>query len=170
MELTFRDTWTVVHGMGLGALFLIGFAGGLAGFFSLRPDLVTELGVRERVKRLLSGTVTMAVVSWLTVVSGTYGIYVWYRDPAKTSPRSTLLADPATVEWHKFGMEWKEHVAWISPILATVVAYVVWYYGRRLVSEEKARRLATTMFIISFVTAAVAGVFGAFINKVAPTR
>jgi len=31
MSLTMREFWTLVHGMGLGALFLLSFAGGLAG-------------------------------------------------------------------------------------------------------------------------------------------
>lgn len=170
MELTVRDLWTVIHGLGLGTLFLISFTGGLAGLYSLRPELVTGPGIAERVRRLIYGTTTMAVVVWFTAISGTYTVYPWYRDPAPTSPRSTLLASPATAQWHSFGMEWKEHVAWIAPILATVVAYVVWYYGRRLVNEGMARRLATTMFITAFATAAVAGLFGAFINKVAPTK
>jgi len=30
MELTTREWWGIVHGMGLGALFLLAFAGGLA--------------------------------------------------------------------------------------------------------------------------------------------
>jgi hypothetical protein len=53
------------------------------------------------------------------VITGTRVVYPWYRDPAPDSPRSVLLADEATVDWHEFGMEWKEHVAWLSPILAT---------------------------------------------------
>src|SRR5581483_3459145 len=72
MELTLREFWTVVHGMGLGALFLLAFAGGLAGLWSLRSELVTAGGVRERLPRLEVGTWVMAIVAWLTVVSGTY--------------------------------------------------------------------------------------------------
>jgi hypothetical protein len=30
---------------------------------------------------------------------------------------------------HTFGMEWKEHIAWIALILATVAAGPVVYYG-----------------------------------------
>lgn len=170
MSVTLRDAWTIIHGMGLGALFLIAFAGGFAGLYSLRAHLVTAEGVTERIQRLNLGTWTMAVVAWLTVITGTYIPYVWYRAPIPSSPRSLLLADPATAQWHKFGMEWKEHIAWISPILATVVAYLVYYYGRRLVSEEKIRKIAMYMYTVAFVTAAIAGVFGALINKVQPTQ
>jgi hypothetical protein len=35
MSLTSRDLWTVVHGMGLGTLFLLAFAGGLPDLWSM---------------------------------------------------------------------------------------------------------------------------------------
>lgn len=95
-------------------------------------------------------------------------VYPWYRDKAPTSPRSTLLASPDTELWHKFAMEWKEHVAWLSPILATVVAFIVIYYGVALSRNERLRRTTMTLFIIAFAAAAVAGGFGALITKAAP--
>ena len=52
MQLTNRELWTLIHGMGLGALFLLAFAGGLAGFYSLRPEWLTTAGLRERIIRL----------------------------------------------------------------------------------------------------------------------
>lgn len=170
MSITFKDAWTVVHGLILGTLFLVAFAGGLAGLYSLRPELVTAAGLRERVQRLVVGTWTMAIVAWATVISGTYVVYVWYRAKAPTSPRSLLLANPETKLWHTFGMEWKEHIAWAAPILATAVAYIVYKYGPRLVSQDKVRKAAMSMFVLAFLAAGVAGLFGAFINKVAPTR
>jgi hypothetical protein len=65
-------------------------------------------------------------------------------------------------------MEWKEHIAWMSPILATVVAFVVVYYGATLIRHDRARRAVMTLFVLSFVFAVIAGAFGAFITKVAP--
>lgn len=176
MSLTLRDTWGVIHGMGLGAVFLLAFAGGLARLWSLRPDLVTAEGVKERLSRLRVGTWLMAVVAWLTVLSGTYVVYPWYRaKPPEGAdltlcPRSLLLSDPSTAGWHKFGMEWKEHVAWIAPILATAVAYIVTRYGPQLVNHSRLRRVLMWLFTTSFAAAAVAGLFGAFITKVAPVR
>lgn len=41
MYLSAREFWGVVHGMVLGALFLLAYGGGLAGLYSLRPDWVT---------------------------------------------------------------------------------------------------------------------------------
>lgn len=168
MELTPKELWTVIHGMVLGATFLLAFAGGLAGLYSLRPDLVTVTGIRERIPRLEIGTVVMAIVAWLTVITGTWIVYVWYRAPIPTSPRSLLLANPAKAEWHTFGMEWKEHVAWLAPIVATAVAFVVVYYGPRLAKEPGMRKVLIGLFTFAFVAAGIAGLFGAFINKMAP--
>ena len=136
MEISNRELWTVIHGMGFGALFLLAFAGGLAGLYSLRPEWVTVQGIKERLLRLNAGMWAMAAIAWSTVLTGTYIVYPWYRakPPEGTTdlsafPRSLLLASESTAEWHRFGMEWKEHVAWIAPIAATVVAYVVTVYG-----------------------------------------
>lgn len=168
MSLTDRELWTLVHGMLLGALFLLGFAGGLEGLYSLRPQLLKPEGIRDRARRLKIGVVAMAVAAWGTVLTGTWIVYPWYREDIPESPRSTLLADPATAEWHHFGMEWKEHVAWISPILATVVAFIVIYYGTSLIRHDRVRRTTILLFVLAFVFAAVAGLFGALITKAAP--
>ena len=168
MSLTDRETWTVLHGMIFGTMFLLAFAGGLAGLYSLRPELLTVGGLRERLPRLQIGTTLMAIAAWLTVVSGTWIVYPWYRDPAKTSPRSLILANHATAEWHTFGMEWKEHIAWIAPIVATAVAFVVIYYGPQLAKHPTMRKSLIALFILAFAAAGIAGLFGAFLNKVAP--
>lgn len=170
MQLGVRELWTVVHGLVLGTLFLLAFAGGFAGFYSLRPEWVTVVGVRERLRRLLAGSWIMAVVAWLTVITGTWIVYPWYRQPQPDSPRSFLLGDPSRAGWHTFGMEWKEHIAFIAPILATAVAFAVTYYREELAHREDVRRAALVLFTIAFLSAGVAGVFGAFINKVAPIR
>jgi hypothetical protein len=156
--------------MGFGALFLLAFAGGLAGLYSLRTGLVTPQGVVERMRRLKVGVVGMAVAAWGTVLTGTWVVYPWYRDSAKTSPKNILLADPATAEWHKFGMEWKEHIAWISPILATVAAFIVVYYGTNLIRHDRVRKTAIVLLTAAFGFAAVAGLMGALITKAAPVH
>jgi hypothetical protein len=144
MSLTNRELWTLIHGTGLGALFLLAFAGDLAGFYSLRPESLTAAGLRERIVRLDVGTAVMAVAAWLTVISGTWIVYPWYRARPpegmanlEAYPRSYLLADERLAEWHHFGMEWKEHIAWIAPYLATVVAFGAICYGRRLARSSR---------------------------------
>jgi hypothetical protein len=170
VSFTEREWWGLIHGMGLGTLFLLAFAGGLAGLYSLRPELITAAGVSERMRRLRIGVVAMAVVAWLTVITGTWIVYPWYREDVPDSARSQLLADESTKDWHEFGMEWKEHVAWISPILATVVAFIVVYHGTNLIRHDRVRRTAITLFVLAFLFAAIAGAFGAFITKVAPVK
>jgi len=168
MHFTYREWWTLIHGMVLGAVFLLAFAGGLAGLWSLKANLVTPEGVVERMRRLKVGVVAMAVAAWGTVITGTWIVYPWYREDVPESARSQLLADPDRMDWHKFGMEWKEHIAWISPMLATVVAFIVLYYGTNLIRHDRVRKTAITLFVLAFAFAAVAGALGAFITKVEP--
>ena len=170
MSVSSRELWTILHGLIFGSLFLLAFAGGLAGLYSFRPEWVTVAGIRERLQRLLAGTWLMAVVAWITVLSGTYVVYPWYRARTPDSPRSLLLANPATKLWHNFGMEWKEHVGWLAPILATAVAFTVAYYGPQLARESRMRRALVWLFAFAFGAAGIAGLFGAFLNKVAPIR
>jgi hypothetical protein len=159
----------LVHGIFLGGAFLVAFTGGLAGFYSLRPELLTERGVVERMRRLEWGTAGMAALMWLTVVAGTWIVYPWYREDVPESPRSTLLANPDTEDWHKFAMEWKEHVAWIAPMLATAAAFLVFYYrGSGLIKNPTARKIAMALFVTAFLVAVIAGVLGALITKKAP--
>lgn len=180
MEFTERELYTVLHGLVLGTLFLLAFAGGAAGLWSLKESLLTDEGVRERMPRIKLGTSVMAIVAWLTVFTGTWIAYPWYRarppegtdltDPTVLAdyPRYLLLAQEKTAEWHKFGMEWKEHVAWIAPLLATAVAFIVLYYGVELIRRNDMRRMLLVLFTLAFAAAGIAGLFGAFITKAAP--
>ena len=177
MDITVREAWTVIHGLLFGSIFLLAFAGGLAGLWSLRGELVTVAGVQERVRRLWVGVSGMALIAWVTVITGTFVVYPWYRakPPEGTQdlteyPRSLLLSDGSTDLWHRFGMEWKEHVAWEAPLLATVVAFIVIWYGRRLAHDDRVRYATMALFVLAFAAAAVAGVFGAFITKAAPVQ
>ena len=186
MEFTSRETWTLIHGLILGTLFLLSFAGGLAGLWSLRTEYVTPAGITERLRRLKLGTAGMAIVAWATVVTGTWVVYPWYRESLagedfsgcadtqvpgdECSPRDFLLSNSSgtTEDWHKLGMEWKEHIAWISPMLATLAAFLVFYYGPVLARNRTARLLTLVVFVGAFVTAGIAGLFGALITKTAP--
>ena len=177
MDLTNRETWAALHGMVFGALFLLSFAGGLAGLWSLRPEWVTVNGLQERMFRLKLGVTTLAVVAWVTVITGTWIVYPWYRAKPPQGvtdltayPKALLVATPGKEDWHNFGMEWKEHVAWIAPILATAVAFIVLYYSNQLIVDKKLRYLALGLFVLAFATAGVAGGLGAFITKAAPIK
>jgi hypothetical protein len=167
--------------MVFGAFYLLAFAGGLAGIYSLRPQLLTAEGISERIPRLRWGTIVMAVLVWLTVIVGTFVVYPAYRakpaegidttvqsEQLRQYPRYWLLANEETAPFHDFGMEWKEHVAWISPFLATAVAYAITRYGKQLTNNRPARNMIIALFILSFAVAGIAGALGALITKAAP--
>jgi uncharacterized BrkB/YihY/UPF0761 family membrane protein len=165
MEVSTREFWALIHGFVLGGLFLVAFTGGLAELWTERAAWETTSGLREKARRLSIGMTTMAIVAWLTVTTGTWIVYPWYREEDPTSAKSQLLADPDTADWHEFAMEWKEHIAWIAPMLATVAAFIVLYYRSDLVRNTVARRLAIGLFIAAFAIAAIAGALGALITK-----
>ena len=52
MSITIREFWAVFHGMIVGAIYLLAFAGGFAGLWSLKRWALTDSGLRERMKRL----------------------------------------------------------------------------------------------------------------------
>src|SRR6266545_3464333 len=68
MELTGREWWGLIHGMVLGSLFLLAFAGGLAELHALRPVTETGAGLRRSARRLGLGVTTMAVAAWATAL------------------------------------------------------------------------------------------------------
>jgi hypothetical protein len=182
MNLSDREFWGLVHGMVLGAAYLLAFGGALAGLWSLRTRLVTPEGVGERMPRLKTGFTVMALAAWLTVITGTWIVYPWYREgtdatckvasvdelPTGCGPKYELLANADTADWHNFAMEWKEHVAWIVPMFATAVAFGVFYLGRDLLRRNDVRVQFMWFAFAAFVLAAIAGLLGALITKNAP--
>ena len=188
-ELSNREFWTVVHGLVLGTIFLLLFGGGLAGLWSLRAGLLTTEGVQERMRRLTVGMWAMAATAWATVITGTWIVYPWYRAElsvvgdedfagcadailpnATCSPRDFLKSDVTgdTASWHNFGMEWKEHIAWAAPFLVTAVAFIVAYYGPRIIKRPWLRTVTIVMLVGGFGAAVIGGIYGAFLNKIAP--
>ena len=179
MTLTTREYWTSLHGMILGAGFLLAFTGSAVSLWMLRPESTTPAGRVSGTRILLAGTWLMALLAWATVIIGSFVIYPWYRaTPAKglapaalaAYPKNVLISKPETADWHEFGMEWKEHVGWLAPIFATAVAIVATRYRRTLADHAHLRQMMLVLLTASFFCAAVAGFFGAFINKMAPVR
>jgi len=162
--------------MVLGGVFLLAYSGGLVGLWGLQQAYLTEAGLKIHLQLLRLSTVGMAVLAWLTAVSGAYIIYPWYRKPAPPGgalshyPQALLKASPLLREWHFFGMEWKEHVAWLAPITATAVAWVVWRHGAELARNARVRRWVLLMYTVAFVAGSIAGALGAMITKAAPVQ
>lgn len=173
MGLSEREFWTAVHGMILWTIFLLGFGAGLAGLWNLRPECIALAGMPRRVRRLLSGLWVSAATAWAAVLTGTYVLYPWYRarppEGANLAnyPRAYLRAHEEISEWHD-AMEWKQHVAWLAPILITAVAFVVHRYGPGLADEPKIRRALMMLLTVGFLASAVAAFVGSFIHKIVP--
>jgi hypothetical protein len=177
MEITSHDLWTVIHGMGFGALFMLAFSGALVELYRISaPGAPSMVSAREQTLLNLF-LVAMVILAWVTVFSGAYVIYPWYRavPPAGTTdladyPRRLLLSSGKTSEWHNVGMEWKEHVSWLAPIAITMVAYVTMKYGRAIIHHKNMRVAVLGFALAAFIATGIAGAFGAFLNKYAPVR
>ena len=176
MEITSRDLWTVMHGLGFGALFMLAFSGALVELYRVAASgQSTAMSAREY-SLLRIYLTTMVILAWVTVFSGAYLIYPWYRatPPAGAElanyPRALLLSSRQTAEWHNIGMEWKEHVSWLAPIAMTMVAYVTLTYGRQIILHRQMRIAVLAFAVAAFVATGIAGGFGAMLNKVAPVR
>lgn len=177
MAITFRDLITVMHGMVFGTLFMLAFSGAIAVIYTTAVAGPAVTKSRWTTLMFRFYLFSMAALAWATTLSGTYIIYPWYRatPPAGTTdltgyPRALLLSNPETVEWHNLGMEWKEHIAWFTPMAMTMVAYVFSKYGPRLALHRQMRNAVLAFAAVAFFSTAVAGLVGAFLNKYAPTR
>lgn len=177
MEITERGLWALIHGMGFGALYLLACSGALIEIyrFTTASAMVGEMAHEERFLKLYLAI--MVVLAWTAVLTGAYVIYPWYRAalPPGTKdlalfPQRLLMSSPSTVGWHSLGMEWKEHIAWFAPISITMVAFVFFKYGRDLKNHKQLRAGVLAFVLVSFVSAGVAGFFGAMLDKYAPVQ
>ncbi len=177
MEITTRGLWTLIHGMGFGALYLLACSGALLELYRLTTPSSLSPPTPGQIRFLKLYFFTMAALAWSAVLTGAYVIYPWYRaapPPGVTDlsafPQHLLLSNPATSGWHSLGMEWKEHVAWFAPISITMVASVFIRYGRDLANHKHLRATVLAFAAASFIAAGIAGFFGAMINKYAPVH
>jgi hypothetical protein len=164
--LTTRQLFFMVHS-GLGIAMVHAFGGGIG-------TLITggDSPMKDRIRKL--STAALALVAWLASVVGTWGGYAGYRAKMPPGgdiamyPREYLMNSPGLAFWETFAMEWKVHVGWTTPFLATAVAFVALRYRRRLVADPLVRKVMTMMLLIAFAGALVAAVMGAMVNVTAP--
>lgn len=177
MEITTRGLWTLIHGMGFGALYLLACSGALVALWSryATNDLSPVTGREESLLRAY--LLAMTALAWMAVLTGSYIVYPWYRavPPAGTVnlagyPQRLLLSSPTTSGWHSIGMEWKEHVAWLVPISITMACAVFNKYRRNLRNHPELRALVLSFVAVSFIAAGIAGFFGAMLNKQVPVQ
>lgn len=177
MEITSRALWTLIHGMGFGALYLLACSGALVELYRFTTSSPPHDSTPGQERFLKAYLIAMVVPAWAAVLSGAYVIYPWYRatpPPGAVDlsmfPQRLLLSNPTTAGWHSVGMEWKEHVAWLAPISITMVAFVFARYGRDLGNHRQLRAAVLGFALCSFVAAGIAEFFGAMINKYAPVQ
>lgn len=170
MELTDREIWALVHGMAIGGPFLLGFSATLAVLAGLRADQLSAGAIERRVAQLRVGAGALALSAWTIVLIGTWVLLPWYREDSPDSPRSVLLSDDSTRQWHEFADVWKTHVAVLSPVLATAGAALVVYYGGALARDRAARGVTLALLLGAFAIASVAALIGSLVTRAAPIR
>jgi hypothetical protein len=67
-------------------------------------------------------------------------------------------------------MEIKEHVPWITGMLATAAAFVASRDRGRALLEPEARGMVTALTAAGFALVAGVALLGVFVNKVAPVQ
>ncbi len=177
MQITVRELWTMIHGLGFGALYLLACSGALVELWRMTVERGADEMSEGQERFLKAYLVVMVVLAWGAVLTGAYVVYPWYRAvaPAGTVdlsgyPQRLLMHSAKTVGWHSLGMEWKEHVAWLTPMSITMVAFVFTRYGRELGRHRQLRNAVLGFALVSFAAAGVAGFFGAMLNKHAPVQ
>ena len=164
--LTTRQLFFLTHST-LGIIIVHAFGGGLG-------TLLTsgDSRMKDRIRKL--STAGLAIVAWLASVVGTWFGYAGYRAKVPPGgniamyPREYLLHSPQLAFWETFAMEWKVHIGWTTPFLATAVAFTALRYRRRLVADRLVRKVMTIMLLLAFAGALVAAGLGAVINVTAP--
>jgi hypothetical protein len=178
MLFTARSIWTMIHGIVLGGGALLGLAAALFSLATMRvmksSDLV-DATARSQARYLgwLLGFVALAL--WSTVLIGTYINFPDYRavppeglaDLARY-PKSLIQSRPGTAWLHSLAMETKEHVPWITAMLATGAAYVGIRERSRLLCDAQLRRMMVLLLGIAFILVSIVSLLGVFVNKVAP--
>ena len=176
MELNQQELVTAIHGMLFGGFFLMALFGAFVLLLELsNPDLcASDASARPAARWQKIYLITLVVLGWAAVLSGAYLIYPWYRAVAPTGadltlyPKFLLTAHANTAGWHNFGMEWKEHVAWIAPMAATMVAWVMLRHRAAWNASCQVRNAVLGFAAAAFLAASIAGGWGAMINKKAP--
>jgi hypothetical protein len=171
MEMTTRELITALHGMLFGGFFLMALAAALVLLLERPQPAFSKLPIWQ-----MLFLCKLVALGWLAVLSGAYIIYPWYRAVAPAGadlamyPKFLLTAHASTAGWHTFGMEWKEHVAWIAPMAATMVAWVMIRHRAAWNAHREIRTAVLGFAAVAFLTAAIAGGWGAMIDKKAPVE
>ena len=164
--LTVRQLFFMAHSI-LGMLIVNAFALGVGTLWTSADSRLT-LAVRKL------STGSMAALAWTAAIIGTWLVYPGYRADAPLGanldlyPRQYLQRTPSLRFWDGFAMDWTMHIAWMTPFLATAVAFVALRYGRRIRADFQVRKMLTNLLVIAVAAGAIAAVLGALVNIAAP--
>jgi hypothetical protein len=170
VDFSWRGWWTTLHGVVLAATFLLLLVLTFTSLIQLRSELLTPDGVEVRLRWLKRGLLFMMVVGWAAIALGTFVIDGWFNQHLPGSPYTLLNAREAWAPWQGFVMEWKERISWVSALVATTGAYLVFYYGPQLAHDVRARSRVLTLFVVSLATGSAAGIMGVLLAKLVPLR
>jgi len=174
MEVTQREFVTMIHGMLFGGFFLLALFGTLVLLLDRGNPDGSPTQTTPRWQNIY--LIAMVIAGWAAVLSGATIIYPWYRAVAPPGadlalyPKLLLTAHPSTAGWHNFGMEWKEHVAWVAPMAGTMVAWILMKHRAAWNALPAVRTTVLGFAATAFLAAALAGGWGAMIDKKAPVE
>jgi hypothetical protein len=92
MEITSRGLWTLIHGIGFGALYLLACSGALVELYRVTAKSEAPEFTSGRERFLKVYLITMVALAWAAVLTGTFVIYPWYR---AAPPEAAALAGGA---------------------------------------------------------------------------
>ena len=158
------------HGVlfGVGYLALLALALGAVAW--LRPAELTPLGVTLTERQVGLLVTLAAAAAWVAVVSGTWGLYPWFRAAGPGGPATVLLAHPALSYWARWVVVSKEWVAWGSAAAVTAAALARYRWRARLSGSAALRRRLAGLLALALAGAAYAGAVGTLLAKLAPVR
>ncbi len=131
MEITVRGLWTLVHGMGFGALYLLACSGALVELYRFSTSSpATEAGPgKERFLRIY--VFAMVVLAWASVLTGAYADLSVVSDStaAGDDRPCDVSATPADGEFHDYrlALPWdgvEGACRLVRSIALTMVAFV----------------------------------------------
>jgi hypothetical protein len=157
------------HGVLFGGGYLVLLVLALLAVAGLHSRGLTASGLALG-ERYVGATVAAATVAaWVAVVTGTWGIYPWFR-AVPGGAASVLLARPSLAFWARWVIGSKEWVAWASVAFVTWAALAGFRWRGRLAAEPLLRRRLMGLLAVALVGAAYAGAVGTLLAKLAPVR
>lgn len=172
---TERSLFTMAHGIVLAGAAMMALSAALFSLRTIHAGNVAEHAAGTLSRHVAWLTIIISVMLWSTVLVGTYVIFPPYRAVPPEGladlsmyPKAFVQASPATDWLHSFAMETKEHVPWITAMLATAVAHVSVHYRGQLLRDASLNRMATWLIGVCLVLVSYVALLGVFVNKVAP--